>query len=119
MDDLGPKLGEDPTEGERRSGIRDLQHPPAPPVVAKAGVVGLVRQAEWLRGAGKNPGVVPRWTLYRATPTSSVEAVQPSVTAPIDPVAPSPVGALGADVSGVLTLVAMSAWISVALSARL
>ena len=50
---------------------------------------------------------------------SSVAAVQLSVTRPIEPVAPRPVGAVGAVVSGVEMLAAMSDWISVALSARL
>ena len=73
--------------------------------------------------AGVKPDVCERCTLYRETPTLSLDAVQPSVADPIEVDAERPEGAVGGDVSGgggePPTAVCMSCCTSAALSARL
>ena len=68
---------------------------------------------------GVKPGVVARWTLYRVTPTSSVDATQPSCADVRFPVPVSAEGAEGALVSGETTARVMSAWIWAPVSVRL
>src|SRR6266545_2638920 len=61
--------------------------------------------------AGVKPLVVPRWTLYRTTPTLSVAAVQVSDAVVPETFAASPLGAVGAVASATVAL----AWFDAAL----
>ncbi len=56
-----------------------------------------------LAAEGVKPLVVPRWTLYRRTPTLSVDAVQETFAKPAPPVALGEAGVVGAVTSGSLT----------------
>ena len=47
---------------------------------AGVGVAGASRLRDPFAALGVKPAVVPRWTLYRATPTSSVDPVQVRLT---------------------------------------
>jgi hypothetical protein len=51
-----------------------------------------------------NPETVERWTLYRTTPTLSVDALQASAACPAPPVAVKPVGVVGELVSATVAL---------------